>query len=87
MLADLLPRPIVLAVLALLLLGYAATCSAWPYRRCGRCRGLGYHRAPVFRIYRQCRRCNGSGMSLRLGRRAWNLWTRLSGDHESHKHR
>lgn len=55
-------------------LGYAASCTWWPYAACGRCEGVGKFRRGDRRVWRKCPRCKGSGERLRVGRRVWNYW-------------
>ncbi|MBB5840007.1 hypothetical protein [Kribbella italica] len=52
--------------------GYLLTCRIWPFRACGRCKGLGRLHAPNGKSWRDCPRCNGKGRRLRIGRRIWN---------------
>jgi hypothetical protein len=46
--------------------GYLLTCRIWPFRACGRCKGLGRLHAPNGKAWRDCPRCKGTG------RRLWN---------------
>jgi hypothetical protein len=48
--------------------GYIIACAVWPYRRCGRCRGVGRLHSPSGRAWRPCRRCGGEGHTVRAGR-------------------
>jgi hypothetical protein len=52
--------------------GYLLTCRIWPFRACGRCKGLGRLHAPNGKAWRDCPRCKGTGRRLRIGRRLWN---------------
>jgi hypothetical protein len=52
--------------------GYLITCRIWPFRGCGRCKGLGRLHAPNGKAWRDCPRCKGTGRRLRIGRRFWN---------------
>lgn len=61
---------------AVALLGYAIVCTAWPYRVCPRCYGASRLVTRSGRVARRCRRCHGTGLRLRLGRRAWNWFSR-----------
>ena len=51
---------------------YLLTCRIWPFRACGRCKGLGRLHAPNGKAWRDCPRCKGTGRRLRIGRRLWN---------------
>jgi hypothetical protein len=60
-----------LLALPLLAIGvYAERCTNMPFRKCGKCRGLG--RFPHATAWKRCRRCKGTGLRLRLGRRVFN---------------
>ncbi|HEY0641291.1 MAG TPA: hypothetical protein VGD67_26985 [Pseudonocardiaceae bacterium] len=65
-----------IALPTLVTLGYVGSCAVWPFAACRRCSGGGKKRAPIGRVFRHCGRCGGTGHRLRLGRRAWNAWTR-----------
>jgi hypothetical protein len=75
-LTALFTSPILLTLLVTF--GYVVTCGVWPFKRCRRCHGTGRHQAPIIRAYRPCDACKGTGMRLRIGRRAWNAWTRVN---------
>ena len=74
----------VICWLIIITLGYAALCAEAPFGRCRHCRGFGFliHKTRSGRLVRgkNCRRCDASGIRLRLGRRAWNFWTRTHRD-------
>jgi hypothetical protein len=62
------------AVLILTVFAYFAACAAWPFARCGRCDGRGFHLSPTGQHLRDCRRCKGTGRRVRIGRR---IYTRV----------
>jgi hypothetical protein len=67
----------ILPIIAIVLtLGYAWSCGAFPYKACRSCRGRGIFRSSILGAIRDCRRCDGSGRVLRVGRRAYNAWSR-----------
>jgi hypothetical protein len=66
--------------LAIVTLGYLATCVIWPFKACRRCAGTGKLRSPVLRAIRLCPQCDASGLRLRFGRRVWNAYQRLPRD-------
>lgn len=59
--------------------GYVITCVVWPYRRCGRCKGIGRRRGGLSGRVHPCRRCNGHGHALRMGRH-FALWVQHGRD-------
>lgn len=77
-LAD--PASTLVIAAALLTLGYALACAAWPFAPCRRCKGTAKLRAPLGRAFRLCPTCRATGRRLRLGRRAYNHLSRLYRD-------
>jgi len=69
-----------LVTLAIVTLGYFATCAIWPFKPCRRCAGTGTLRSPFLRAIRLCPHCDASGLRLRFGRRVWNAYRRLPRD-------
>jgi hypothetical protein len=65
-----------LVLLAVLTLGYALACWAFPFRNCFRCHGTGRIRSEARKTFRWCRWCSGTGGRLRFGRHVWNLLAR-----------
>ena len=72
------PRVTLALLLALITLGYTATCAIWPFKACKHCGGTGKLHSPLIKAVRLCPRCpNASGLKLRAGRKAWNAYRRL----------
>ncbi|MBB5807042.1 hypothetical protein F4560_006810 [Saccharothrix ecbatanensis] len=82
-LTTIITSPILLTLVVTL--GYAVSCAVWPFKRCRACSGAGHHKSRVIRAYRPCRRCGGSGMRLRIGRKAWNAFTRTRRNRRDHR--
>lgn len=60
-------------VLLLLAVGYAASIYLHPYVQCEACKGSGRHRGSVFNYgFRPCHKCSGVGRKQRLGARVLN---------------
>ncbi|MEV6651191.1 hypothetical protein [Streptomyces sp. NPDC051219] len=53
---------------------YAALCALKPFGTCRKCEGSG--KVKRFKTTKTCPRCRGRRLRLRIGRRAWNAWTR-----------
>lgn len=67
-----------ISFIALVVLGYTASCACWPMARCAwpGCDGGRLYRGNQRRIFRDCRWCRGTGRRLRIGRRVWNAYRR-----------
>ncbi|MFC5911756.1 hypothetical protein [Streptacidiphilus monticola] len=69
-----------IACLFIATLSYAAMCAAKPFATCRKCAGLGHTirttRSGKPKPGKPCRRCRTTGLRLRIGRRAWNAYTR-----------
>jgi hypothetical protein len=74
------PASALILIAAVITLGYAVACAAWPFCACRRCGGAGKLRSPSGRAFRYCRHCKGTGGRLHTGRRAWNYLRRLHHD-------
>jgi hypothetical protein len=57
---------------------YILACWMYPFKPHKHCRGTGGHRG--MGGIRLCHGCNGTGRVLRLGRRAYNAFTRIRHD-------
>ncbi|GGL05340.1 hypothetical protein [Mangrovihabitans endophyticus] len=64
----------------LVTLGYAAVCTASPFGRCRRCRGLGRTVSRSGRRVLLCRHCDGAGIRIRTGRHLFHLAARIHRD-------
>ncbi|MDG9678247.1 hypothetical protein [Micromonospora sp. DH14] len=67
---------VLVAIPALITLGYAGLCWVKPVKTCQRCAGTGRITTRVLRRPRACRRCD-RGHRLRTGRRVYNHFHRL----------
>ena len=76
-LATLIDTVVPLAILAITL-RYFLACAWFPFKPHKACRGTGGHRG--LGGIRLCRGCDGTGRVLRLGRRAYNAFTRVRHD-------
>ncbi|MCO1582031.1 hypothetical protein M8C13_40410 [Crossiella sp. SN42] len=57
--------------------GYVLACTAFPFRPCRACKGMGRHlNRGVFGGIRLCTACKATGLKLRAGRKAWNYLRR-----------
>ncbi|MFF7727670.1 hypothetical protein [Streptomyces sp. NPDC008001] len=69
------------ACLTIVTLGYVSLCAGSPFGNCRKCRGFGYQlttdRKGRPKRGKHCRRCDGHGKRIRLGRRLWNVWSRI----------
>jgi len=66
--------------LIVITLGYAALCSAAPFRTCRRCNGTSRRGTRRGLRSRPCRRCDATGIRIRLGRHLFNELTRAHRD-------
>lgn len=61
----------VLAVIALMVLGWAGSLLIVPWTSCGRCSGSGKNRWSSSSRWGPCGACSGSGRRLRTGATMW----------------
>jgi|GEM_PF-1569519 DnaJ-class molecular chaperone len=58
----------VVAIIVLLVAGYAVSLAVHPFRACRGCKGTGRHQGTLFTYsHRQCTSCGGQGRHRRLG--------------------
>jgi len=58
----------VIAIIVLLVVGYAVSLAVHPFRSCRGCKGTGRHQGTLFTYsHRQCTSCGGQGRHRRLG--------------------
>lgn len=80
-LAD--PHAVFVLLLAITTFGYVTTCAIWPFKSCRRCYRTGRLRSPVVKAIRLCPNCDATGLRIRIGRHAWNAFSRL---HRKNRH-